>query len=251
MLDPPRRRRIYLMRHAEAAYIKEDGSVTDNAREVALTPLGRIQARKHAGLLASVPFDRAICSGLPRTLETATLVLAGREAPTLETVPELEEIRPGRDRQPTGDLAAWLADVANPWAAADAPDARFLGGERFADFDARVHPAFDAIVAADDWTHLLLVLHGAVNRSIFNHVLNLRWQGAVSIEQDNACINIIDVDQDDSGAAIRYLIRAVNITGYNLNKSGLVLTHMEQTALRMAEMVEPSAGEREGPAPRR
>ena len=241
MLNPPRRRRIYLMRHAEAAYIQEDGSVTDNERQVALTPLGRTQARKQAGLLASVPFDRAICSGLPRTLETATLVLAGREEPTLEIVPELEEIRPGHATQPPADPLAWLADVANPWAAADAPEARFLGGERFADFDARVHPAFDALVAADDWTHLLLVLHGAVNRSILNHVLNLRWQGGVSIEQDNACINIIDVDRDESGAANRYLVRAVNITGYNLNKSGIVLTHMEQTALRMGEILEMSS----------
>ena len=237
MPNPPRRRRIYLMRHAEAAYIRDDGSVTDDERQVALTPLGRTQARKQAGLLASVPFDRAVCSGLPRTLETATLVLAGREAPRLQVVPELEEIRPGYARNPPADQAAWLAEVANPWAAADAPGARFLGGERFADFDARVHPAFDALVAADDWTHLLLVLHGAVNRAILNHVLNLPWQGGVSIEQDNACINIIDVDRDEDGLAKRYLIRAVNITGYNLNKSGMVLTHMEQTAMAMRELL--------------
>ena len=242
MLNPPSRRRIYLMRHAEAAYIQEDGSVTDNERQVALTPLGRIQARKQAAVLASVPFDRAICSGLPRTLETATLVLAGRETPALETNSELEEIRPRQADEPPADPNAWLADVANPWAAAGAPDARFLGGERFADFDARVHPAFDALVAANDWTHLLLVLHGAVNRSILNHVLNVGWQGLVSIEQDNACINIIDVDQDEDGTVSRYLIRAVNVTGYNLNKSGIVLTHMEQTALRMGELLDPRTG---------
>ena len=238
MPNPPRRRRIYLMRHAEAAYVREDGSVTDNERQVALTPLGRTQARKQAALLASVPFDRAVCSGLPRTLETASLVLAGRTAPVLEVVSELEEIRPGPALEPPADPAAWLAEVANPWAAAEAPEARFLGGERFADFDARVRPAFDALMAADDWAHLLLVLHGAVNRSILNHVLNLPWQGRVSIEQDNACINIIDVDGDGTGAVNRYLVRAVNITGYNLNKSGMVLTHMEQTAARMAEILE-------------
>ena len=236
MPNPPQRRRIYLMRHAEAAYIREDGSVTDNQRQVALTPLGRTQARKQAGLLASVPFDRAVCSGLPRTLETATLVLAGRKTPALEVVSELEEIRPRRDLEPPADPDAWLADVASPWAAAEAPEARFLGGERFADFDARVHPAFDALVADQDWTHLLLVLHGAVNRSILNHVLNLPWQGRVSIEQDNACINIIDVDRDEDGKPSRYLIRAVNVTGYNLNKSGMVLTNMEQTAIRMGEL---------------
>ena len=59
MLNPPRRRRIYLMRHAEAAYVQEDGSVTDNERQVALTPLGRTQARKQAGLLG----QRSLRSG--------------------------------------------------------------------------------------------------------------------------------------------------------------------------------------------
>ena len=236
MFQPPRRRRIYLMRHAEAAYILDDGSVTDNQRQVALTPLGQTQARKQAAVLATVPFDRAICSGLPRTWETAKLILAGRPQPALETAPALEEIRPGPPGAQGPGGPAWLQQVANPWAQGESPDARFLGGERFADFQARVRPAFNAIVAADDWTHLLLVLHGAVNRAIFNLILGLPWQARASIEQDNACINIIDVDCGEDGKPSRYLVRALNLTGYNLNKSGMVLTTMEQTAKRISEM---------------
>ncbi|MEQ8861005.1 MAG: histidine phosphatase family protein [Pseudomonadales bacterium] len=232
---PPNRRRIFLMRHGEAAYVAADGTVTDDPRNVALTEQGRIQARKQAAVLASVPFDRAICSGLPRTVETARLVLAGRDRPALETRPELEEIR-GADRDhPVADVTVWLAHVANPWAGADQPEARFLGGERFVDFAARVVPAFDAILADPDWRQLLLVLHGAVNRMLFNHVMNLPWQGRMSIEQDNACLNIIDVDHADDGSTERFLIRAINLTGYDLNKSGMHLTTMEQTAQRVAE----------------
>ncbi len=233
-LRRPNRRRIFLMRHGEAAYVAPDGTVTDDPRNVGLTEQGRIQARKQAGVLASVPFDRAICSGLPRTVETATVVLAGRERPELEAMRALEEIRGGDRNHPVGDMASWLDHVANPWAGADRPDATFLGGERFVDFADRVVPAFESILADGSWRTLLLVLHGAVNRMIFNHLMRLPWQGRMSIEQDNCCINIIDVDSADDGTPERYLIRGVNLTGYDLNKSGIRLTNMEQTAERLA-----------------
>lgn len=233
--QPPNRRRIFLLRHAEAAYVAADGTVTDDPRQVGLTENGRIQARKQAGVLASVRFDRAVCSGLPRTVETANLILALRERPRLETEPALEEIRGGDREHPVADMTAWLAHVANPWAGADHPEATFLGGERFVDFAARVIPAFEGILADPGWRNLLLVLHGAVNRMIFNHVMGLAWQARMSIEQDNCCINIIDVDSAEDGRTERFLIRGVNLTGYDLNKSGIHLTNMEETARRIAE----------------
>lgn len=234
----PDRRRIFLMRHGEAAYVGADGSVTNDPRQVGLTDTGRIQARKQAAVLASVPFDRAICSGLPRTVETATIILAYRERPVLETMPALEEIRGGGRDHPVEDVGAWLAHVANPWAGAEHPEATFLGGERFVDFAERVVPAFESILADPQWRNLLLVLHGAVNRMIFNYVMNLTWQNRMTIEQDNCCINIIDVDGAQDGGASHFLIRGINLTAYDLNKSGIHLTSMEQTALRLAEMMD-------------
>ena len=231
----PDRRRIYLMRHAEAAYVKADGTVTDNPRQVALTSTGKIQARKQAALLASIEFDRAICSGLPRTVETAEHMLAFRKQPGLDIVPELEEITGAGHQRKVVDVEQWLAHVADPWAGADQPEARFLGGELFADFAARVVPAFEAILEDTSWRTLLLVLHGAVNRMIFNHIMNLPWQSSCSIEQDNCCINVIDVDAPRAELPRRYLIRCVNLTGYDLNKSSLHLTTMEATAARIRE----------------
>ena len=111
---------------------------------------------------------------------------------------------------------------------------RIEGGERFADFAARIVPAFEEILADRSWQHLLLVLHGAVNRMIFNHVLNTPWQSRVTLEQDNCCLNIIDVDSADDGGAQRFLVRAVNLTAYDLNKSGLRTTNMEEAAQRIA-----------------
>ena len=237
MFKVPDRRRIFLLRHGEAAYVAEDGTVTDDPRNVGLTRTGQIQARKQAAILASVDFDRAVCSGLPRTLETARIILAYRDQPELEVVAELEEIGGGGRDHAVEDMSAWLEHVANPWAGAEHPGARFLGGERFVDFAARVVPAFDAILADRTWRNLLLVLHGAVNRMIFNHVMGLQWQSRLTIEQDNCCINIIDVDLDEDGRPERFLVRAVNLTAYDLNKSGILLTSMEQSAQRMAERV--------------
>lgn len=237
MFKLPDRRRIFLLRHGEAAYIGEDGTVTNDPRNVGLTRTGQIQARKQAAILASVDFDRAVCSGLPRTLETARIILAYRDQPELEVVAELEEISGGGRDHPVEDMSAWLEHVANPWAGAEHPEARFLGGERFVDFAARVVPAFDAILADRTWRNLLLVLHGAVNRMIFNHVMGLQWQSRLTIEQDNCCINIIDVDLDEDGRPERFLVRAVNLTAYDLNKSGILLTTMEQSAQRMAERI--------------
>ena len=234
LFQHPERRRIFLMRHGEAAYIQDDGSVTEDLRQVGLTAAGRIQARKQAAVLASVEFDRAICSGLPRTLETAKFILAYREHPQLEIYPELEEIHGGGTPEAHQDMAAWLRHVANPWAAADEPEAQFLGGERFADFAARVIPVVDAIIADQSWNTLLLVLHGAVNRMLFNHIMDIPWRANATIEQDNCCINVIDVDKQANGKP-RFLIRGVNLTAYDLNKSSIFLTNMEQAAQRMAE----------------
>lgn len=238
LFKEPDRRRIFLLRHGEAAYIDAEGRVTDDPRTVPLTPTGQIQARKQAAVLASVTFDKAICSGLARTRETAKLVLAHRDHPPLDVVPELEEIRGGGRPLEVSDMKVWLGHVANPWAGADQPEAKFLGGERFVDFADRTIPAFDAIIADQSWRTLLLVLHGAVNRMIFNHVIGVPWRGQTSIEQDNCCINVIDVDGASDGSAERYLIRVVNLTSYDLNKSSMHLTTMEQAAKRIATDLE-------------
>ena len=236
MFKEPNRRRIYLLRHAEAAYLNVDGMPIPDTRVAGLTPNGEAQARRQAEVLADVAFDRAVCSGLPRTRATAAIVLAGRAAPALEILPDLEEIHGGERHQPIADLEGWIRHVANPWADAAQPDARFLGGERFADFAHRVLPAFGGLIEDLRWRTLFVVAHGGVNRLILNHVMNLPWQGAVSIEQDGCCINIIDVDME-KGAVVRYLVRGINITGYNLTKAGITLTDMERTAQRLAALV--------------
>ncbi len=240
MLKLPRRRRVYLMRHGEAAYVSPDGVVTTDPNNVPLTATGRAQARVQGALLKDIPIQRAICSKFPRTQETIELVLAEMDAHRInavETLDDLHEIQglKGESSWPPIDddrMLEALADMANPWKRGAEPNGRFLGGELFSEFAARVTTQWQRILDDDTWEAALLVLHGAVNRMILNHALNLPWSGDFCIEQDNCCLNIIDID---STTPARHLVRAVNVTAYNLAKDGIHLTNMEATAMRVAE----------------
>ncbi len=227
------------MRHAEAAYVNPDGSVTSNERVVPLSPRGREQAAKQAEALAPIQFDRAVCSSLPRTQETAHIVLGDRKV-NLEPIAPLEEVKPGWQKLiPTLTMAEkrdWVALIANPWIEAHIPESRFLGGETFGEFEGRVLPAWQAVLEDRSWTTLLAVLHGAVNRVIIHHMMKLPWQ-SVGIEQDNACINIIDVDDSPQQ---RVILRLLNFTHYNPPKDGLWLTTMEESAARIAKSLSTS-----------
>ena len=87
------RRRIYLLRHAEVAYFDEHGQPVA-PDEVPLTPTGRRQAQRAGTALAGVRFDRVLTSGLPRTVETAHLVLTAASAmgePTPPSTPDPQQ----------------------------------------------------------------------------------------------------------------------------------------------------------------
>src|SRR5215467_6434923 len=91
------RRRIYLMRHGHVDYFARHVVESHNTHAVTLTLRGVSEAEAAGSALAHIRFDRAICSGLPRTRETAEVVLSRvSEAPALETDSDLVEIRGGK-----------------------------------------------------------------------------------------------------------------------------------------------------------
>jgi probable phosphoglycerate mutase len=222
-----RRRRIYLMRHAQADYFAEDGARRPDPNAVPLTPKGRQEALAMADWLAPVPFDRALCSGLPRTQETATIVLGGRDL-ALEHVPNLREIQ-GAGLEERAALAP--ADYAYAMFRAGQPDARFAAGESFADFQGRVLPAFMGVLHDTAWTNLLLVCHGGTNRAILTWFLGLGLDTFGQFEQDSCCLNILDFDQlDGTGMIVRRIVRALNMTAYDTAKTGSSYLSMEGLA---------------------
>ncbi len=195
---PPVRRRVYLMRHGEVDYFDAQGRAV-NPHHVTLNDLGKRQAAAVGSALTNVPFDRAITSGLPRTEETARLVLAGR-AISITQEPRLREIEVAQltDFAVTGSILGALG-------AAPSPEARFFGGETFGSCSARAVAAWSESIAREDWQTVLVVCHGIVNRLLLCHLLEAPMSSLGRIEQDAGCVNLIEVD-----AAGLPLVRVVN-----------------------------------------
>jgi probable phosphoglycerate mutase len=208
-LDGADRRRIYLFRHGAVDYVKDDGQVVEDTDVVSLNERGRAEADAMCQLFADVVIDRAICSGLQRTVETGERVLAGRKIP-IEFESGLKEIRPNTNRQADYDLHR---DVAfSHWYASE-PDSCFLGGERYADFYARISRAVAGLIADDGWQNLAVFGHGGTNAAILGWVTGLGLGAFGVIDQATCCLNVIDIDCDaDGGDVVRKVVRGMNIT---------------------------------------
>src|SRR5947209_5078920 len=218
------RRRVYLMRHGSVEYFAADGRPF-RPDTVPLNDAGRRQAEAAARELAVVPLDRVVCSGLPRTAETAALVATGRGL-EVEVRPELREIEPGRlDAERWAALTA--ADIEKLFlgtlSADITPESRFLNGETFASLAGRAWPCFEALLAERGWRRLLVVAHGVVNRLLLGRALGAGLSGLGSLEQDAGCVNVLDVLEDG-----RLLVRLVNHTPLTPTKHGLDLTTLEE-----------------------
>jgi probable phosphoglycerate mutase len=222
----PGRRRFYLMRHGDVDYFDAAGRPF-RPSSVPLNAEGRRQAGAAGRELAVVPFDAVLTSGLPRSDQTAECVIAGRSL-TIVRYPGLREIETGRladlaGMSPTEVTKAFLGSLDE----AITPETRFLGGETFGDLQRRVDACLAGILADAAWRNLLIVAHGVVNRVLLAHFLGAELRAAARLEQDPACINVIDVDADG-----RFLVRVVNHTPLNPLKVGETHSTMERLFLQ-------------------
>jgi broad specificity phosphatase PhoE len=218
------RRRIFLMRHGSVDYFDDEGKPV-RPDLVPLSPRGREQALAAGDEFAKLQlkFDRVLVSGLPRTVETASLVLSKLpHATRIEIHYELREIESGRlaDLKPDGIEQAFLGAFAST---ADV-DAQFLGGEKVGHFLARVLPQFDALRADERWDCVLLVLHGGVNRALLSYLLTGEPKLHGGFAQDPGCINAIDVGNDKHDA----ILRVVNYAPLDRLQTATRKTTMEE-----------------------
>jgi broad specificity phosphatase PhoE len=234
------RRRIYLMRHGHVDYLSKRVAEERRTDFVPLTPLGREQATASGKALAHVRFDIALCSGLPRTRETAECVLgenSDAQHLSIEEDPDLQEIK-GRAAKVKSreELAARLTFEFDQ---AAKPGATMFGGDVFADVLERSQRAVERLLAKPDWHTSLVVAHEGINRLLLGWMTGNGLKAIQAFEQDLACINILDFDmvpREDGrvGTEIaRAMIKAVNITPYNYTKHGMNLTSIEAIFARL------------------
>lgn len=192
------------MRHGSVTYFDEAGRPV-LPELVPLNEQGRLQATAagQSFAAAGMCFDRVITSGLPRTVETATRVLAemGQQI-DIEVWPELEELRGGR----LAEIAD--ADLKDAFTGAFegvvGEDKRFLGGERIGDFLDRVLPALGRLRADPAWDTVLLVLHGGVNCAILSYALTGQRMFLGNLAQTAGCINALDVGGHENDWVLRF-----------------------------------------------
>lgn len=242
--EKPGRRRVHLMRHGAVSYLLEDGRRVADTDLVLLTAEGEAQARAMGALLADVPLDRAFCTGLMRTRQTAEHVLAGR-ALTLEAVEPLREIRAGHvDELPEAALEDEYVYAA---LRAHEPGRRFGRGEAYADFYARVTAAFERLLLEGDWQSALLVAHGHTNRALLAWTTGAGLAGFGHVEQDLGCLNVLDFDVVDGRIARRF-VRLINFTPENPAKRGVRFTSLERYAWNRARLRDAALKAKAGPA---
>ena len=228
-MDGTGRRRVFLMRHGHVDYFQP--GLTD-PRVVELTDEGRSQAAAAAQALAMQPFDFVACSGLPRTRQTAEIVLQGRDLEAeIQDLPGLEELKSGwLQADSREELAARLAFSFDD---AASPGARFLpDGESFCDAEERITATLEAMVYERTWTRALVVAHEGVNRIILGWACGGGLATVPAFEQDLGCVNVIDFDiapspDGDQLEIVRAVLKAVNITPYDYVKDGLPKTSLE------------------------
>jgi broad specificity phosphatase PhoE len=224
--QPPKRRRLYLMRHGSVDYFDAAGKPVP-PDTVPLNATGREQARAAGELFAQsgVRFDKVVISGLLRTEQTAqALIAATAFTGAMERIEALQEIRPGR----IGDIAPeqLVHAFTHAFAGASDPSSQFLGGETIGQLQARALPAFQALMNDPAWHTLLLVLHGGVNRALLGQMLTGTPSFLGAIEQTPACINVIDVGAEND--AQRYVVRGINLSPTQWLQTNDRLTTMEK-----------------------
>jgi probable phosphoglycerate mutase len=149
-------RLFVVARHAQSTLNLEQRINGDPSVPVALTDLGREEARQLGIQIANIPFDLCVHTRFERTRETARIALAGRDVP-FSVEPLLDDID-------VGDLEGAPLAEYREWKHGHPRSAPFPGGESLDDAAARYARA---------WVGLLASAHAVV--LVVCHEIPLRY----------------------------------------------------------------------------
>lgn len=182
--------RLFLIRHGATVLTAEDRFA--GSTDVALSDIGRHQARCLAARLADDDISAVYASPLARTLATAAIV---GEPQGLTPIPRdgLREIDHGRwEGLRRADVEVQFADEYTAWEEDPyvfAPS----GGEAGASVLARALPVIREIVLRHDGQNVAVVSHKATIRLLISHLLGFDPRGYRDrLEQSPACLNVLD-----------------------------------------------------------
>lgn len=185
---------IYLMRHGETDWNK--ARRLQGQSDIPLNEYGIELAVKTAEALADVPFDMAFCSPLGRAAETAGIILRDRETPLYRDI-RLKEIHFG-----TNEGICFDAAKRNP----EDPLHDFFcnpesylppkGAESFAQVAERGRSFLQEKILPLEGSceTILMVAHGAFNRSLLNSIMGTPLKDFWRISLPNCAVSILSLE---------------------------------------------------------
>ncbi len=187
--------RIYLWRHPEPAGADQGRFLGQT--DPRLSPRGRQQAAEMAQRMAEVELAAVYSSDLIRSQQAAGAI--SRAQPGIvraKAMASLRELNLGRwegktfaqvQREFAQDVASRLQDPLG---------FRIPGGESLSDLAGRVLPVFKDLVESSRGKAVCLVGHAGVNRVIICWLLGAPLENLFRLQQDYACLNLIEVFPD-------------------------------------------------------
>ena len=201
--------RIFLWRHPEVLGA-DDGKVFGHY-DVGLTNEGKEQMKAVAKRMAKEKLSGVYSSDLQRAMLVAEAVGRAqkpRRKPVLEK--NLRELNLGIWERLTYDQISKQYPEELEARYRDLPNFAIEGGESLEQLAERVIPVFQKIIAEEKGQRVCVIAHGGVNRVFLAKLLGAPLDRVFRIEQQYACLNIIDVYED--GIPI---IKAMNLRVYD------------------------------------
>lgn len=194
--------KIYLIRHGEVAWNKENAYV--GVTDLPLNDTGREQAARLADYMKNKKISAVYSSNLSRAKETAQTIASQMGLPVQE-VAELHEVNYGDwEGVNEREIATRWPDEFKEWRA-QPMDVQIPGGESFTEMRNRAYGAFRTIARSHPDENVAVVAHKSVNRVILCCLMGVDPNLYRRIGQGNACVNIVEVRQDGS-----FVVDAIN-----------------------------------------
>lgn len=181
--------KLYLVRHTQTNYNLLGLANSDPTVDVHLSERGIEQAKALRELLVGIEFDAVFISELPRTRQTASVILGDRQAHFIVD-PRINDNATGYESK---SVQAWLGAVAesgDPW------NAKFHGGESKNEAAARAREFIDDL-KAEDYNCVLVVTHGFLTQMISGYIERKTAEEASSFELPQGTYAKFDLPEGD------------------------------------------------------